>query len=203
MSDDSTLAAALVDALAELTNVAKTNHANTGSYNYSFANIADLIAETRPVLADHGIVALTPVHEHGDGLACTVTLLHRSGDSMDFGPLPFPPGKDAQSTGSWITYMRRYALLAALGMGAEDDDGAGAQPRQAQPKRPQRPQTPPLSEAERHEIEAAIGALEDEPKARLREQWKARRIRPLDELTVDDLDTVHALIVEIEAGAAA
>lgn len=121
-----TIASALVSALTDLTNVAKGHKANAGKMSYSFANIADLIAETRPVLAEHGLVALTPIHEHAEGLACTVTILHKSGERMDFGPTPFPAGKDAQSTGSWITYMRRYCLLAALGMGAEDDDGAGA-----------------------------------------------------------------------------
>lgn len=140
MSEHDTLAAALVAALAELTNVAKKHTADTGKYGYSFASIADLIADTRPVLAEHGLVALTPVHEHPDGLACTVTILHRSGERLDFGPTPFPNGKDAQSTGSWITYMRRYCLLAALGMGAEDDDGASAKPAE---RRQEQPQSPP------------------------------------------------------------
>lgn len=134
------IAAALVDALTDLTNIAKKNQANTGSYGYSFLNIADLVAETRPVLAEHGIVALTPITDHGNGLACTVVLLHRSGERLDFGPFPFPHGKDAQATGSWVTYTRRYALLSALGMGAEDDDGKSAQPA---PRRQERPQEPP------------------------------------------------------------
>src|SRR5690606_13383389 len=71
----------------------------------------------------------TPVHEHGNGLACTVTFLHSSGDRLDFGPFPFPHGRDAQATGSMVTYHRRYALVAALGMAAgDDDDGAAAKP---------------------------------------------------------------------------
>lgn len=133
------IATALVDALTDLTNIAKKNQANTGSYDYSFLNIADLVAETRPVLAEHGIVALTPIADHGNGLACTVVLLHRSGERLDFGPFPFPHGKDAQATGSWVTYTRRYALLSALGMGAEDDDGKSAQPAPRQQERPQEP----------------------------------------------------------------
>lgn len=147
MSDIDQIAPALVAALTDLTNVAKGHQANTGSYGYSFLNIADLVSETRPVLAAHGIVALTPVHEHGDGLACTVTLLHESGQRLDFGPLPFPAGRDAQATGSWITYMRRYSLLAALGMGAEDDDGASAKAREPkQERRTERPQEQPAGQ---------------------------------------------------------
>lgn len=140
MNEHETIASALVAALTDLTNVVKANKADTGRYGYTYASISDLIADTRPTLAEHGLVALTPVHEHPEGLACTVTILHSSGERLDFGPTPFPSGKDAQSTGSWITYMRRYCLLAALGMGAEDDDGKAAQ---APPRQQQRAQEPP------------------------------------------------------------
>lgn len=133
MTDHPNIAAALVAALADLTVIEKARTADTGKYSYSYADIADVVKRTRPALAEHGLVALTPLHDHGDGLACTVTLLHASGDRLDFGPFPFPHGKDAQATGSMVTYHRRYALVAALGMAAgDDDDGAAAQPRQEQ-----------------------------------------------------------------------
>lgn len=120
------LAAALVAALADLVAVQKGRQANAGSYSYTYADIGDLIGDTRPVLAEHGLVALTPVHGHDGRLACTVELIHVSGETKTFEPLPFPEGRDAQATGSWITYFRRYALLAALGMATTDDDGAEA-----------------------------------------------------------------------------
>lgn len=152
MSETPTLAAALVAALAELTTVEKGNVADTGKYAYSYADIADVVRLTRPVLANHGIVALTPIHAHGDSLACTVVLVHSSGEQMTFGPLPFPEGKDAQATGSAITYHRRYALLSALGMAAdEDDDGKaaveGAKPRgQARKAAPRASSSKPASD---------------------------------------------------------
>lgn len=43
-----------------------------------------------------------------------------------FDPLPFVASNDPQQAGSAITYFRRYALLAALGMATSDDDGAAA-----------------------------------------------------------------------------
>ena len=124
-----TLAADLVEALGVLSVVGKDSTVDTGSYSYSYADIAAVVALTRPVLAAHRIVALTPIHDHGAGLACTVILLHTSGERLDLGPFPFPHGRDAQATGSMVTYHRRYALLAALGMATgDDDDGAAAQP---------------------------------------------------------------------------
>lgn len=125
-----TLAAALVAALAELTVIEKGHTANAGSYSYDYADIADVVRLTRPRLAQHGLVALTPIHEHNGGLACTVTILHTSGERLDLGPFPFPHGRDAQATGSMVTYHRRYALIAALGLATgDDDDGARAAAR--------------------------------------------------------------------------
>lgn len=130
MTEHSTLAAALVGALGALSVVEKNHTANAGQFSYEYADIAAVVAATRPTLAEHGIVALTPVVDNGDGLACTVVLLHSSGERMEFGPFSFPRGKDAQATGSMVTYHRRYALLSALGMAAGDDDGATAQAQQ-------------------------------------------------------------------------
>jgi hypothetical protein len=128
--DHETLAAALVAALEDLTVVVASQTADAGSYSYRYADMAGVVKLTRPVLARHGLVALTPLHDHADGLACTVVILHTSGERLDFGPFPFPHGRDAQATGSAVTYHRRYALVAALGMAAgDDDDGAAAKPR--------------------------------------------------------------------------
>lgn len=125
------LASALVAALSDLTVVDTARTANAGSYSYKYADVGDVVKLTRPVLAAHGLVALTPVHAHGDGLACTVILLHTSGERLELGPFPFPHGRDAQATGSMVTYHRRYALVAALGMAAgDDDDGQSAAPRE-------------------------------------------------------------------------
>lgn len=124
------LAEALVAALASLTVVEKGRTADMGTYKVSYADLADVVKRTRPVLARHGIVALTPLCNHGPDPACSVVLVHEGGESMTFGPFPFQHGRDAQATGSWVTYMRRYALVAALGMAAgDDDDGAAAKPR--------------------------------------------------------------------------
>lgn len=143
MTEHPNLAAALVAALADLTVVEKGRTAKIPtkdgkSYSYEYADITDVIKVTRPVLTQHGLTVLTPVHAHGNELACTVKIIHSSGEIMDLGPFPFPHGKDAQATGSMVTYHRRYALVAALGMAAgDDDDGAAAAPRQKPAAKPE------------------------------------------------------------------
>ena len=53
--------------------------------------------------------------------------LHESGESLRCGKLHVPAAKhDPQGFGSALSYARRYSLLAACGIAAEDDDGNSA-----------------------------------------------------------------------------
>lgn len=151
MSD---LHAALVAALSELTTVEAGRRADAGSYSYDYADLADIVRLTRPVLAQHGIVALTPLGAHGDRLAVSVHLIHSSGEALVLGPFPFAAGRDAQATGSMVTYMRRYALLAALGMATgDDDDGHAATQAERRPAKPE----PSAALVEAREAAALLG----------------------------------------------
>lgn len=129
----SELRAALVDALSELSVVSADRSATiptkSGSFSYRYADLADVVRISRAVLSKHGIVALTPIEScEDDQLAVSVLLVHRSGETMQLGRVRFAAGGDARATGSAITYHRRYALLAALGLAAsgDDDDGEAA-----------------------------------------------------------------------------
>ena len=142
------LASALVAALADLTVIEPKNQADMGSFKVRYADLASLVKLTRRPLANHGLVVLTPLCHLNDSPAVQVTIVHEGGESMTFGPFPFQHGRDAQATGSWVTYMRRYALVAALGMAAgDDDDGATAKPRQ--------------NEVEPHPLRAKCSELDD------------------------------------------
>lgn len=164
MTEHATLAAALVAAVADLTTVEKGRTVDTGSYSYGYATLADIVTETRAVLAAHGLVALTPIHDSELGLGCTIVILHTSGERLDLGRLTFPHGRDAQATGSMITYHRRYALLAALGMAtAEDDDGATAHARQEE-------QAAPPVPGFRSSLMAAVDGL-TEPEREVLRAW--------------------------------
>lgn len=128
----SELAAALVAALSDVTVIDRGRTATIptksgGSFSYSYADLGDVVTATRTALAKQGVVALTPVSGREGGLQVTVILIHKAGERMDFEPLHFPASNDPQAVGSTITYYRRYALLAALGVATgDDDDGAAA-----------------------------------------------------------------------------
>lgn len=64
--------------------------------------------------------------------------------------------------------------------------------------RNRRAEQAPISDDDRRDVQAAIAALSEPAKARLKAAWKDRKIRKLEELTAADLDRVHELIVEVE-----
>lgn len=135
-----TLAAALVAAKSELKAITASQKASIptkagGSFTYDFANLADCCEAVDAVLARHGLAQFTPVHAFEGRLACTVEVLHETGQEKRYEPFPFPEGHDAQATGSMVTYHRRYALLAALGLAVRSDDNDGATAKAAAPER--------------------------------------------------------------------
>ena len=129
------LAPALVAALGELDDIARTRTADAGTYRYQYAELADVLAHVRGPLAAHGL-AVSQGPQVLDGVVeVTTRVWHISGQWLEAAPLRLPAGNTAQSTGSAITYARRYALMAVLGLAAEDDDGASAAER-AEPVQP-------------------------------------------------------------------
>ena len=123
------VSAAFVAAQAELTNPPKKSKANTGTYSYTYADLPAIIDHVRPVLAKHGLGISQDVLMEDGRLLIRTRIIHSSGECLEFGPLAGSVGGEWQKVGSGITYARRYALAAALGIAAdEDDDAATAAP---------------------------------------------------------------------------
>lgn len=100
-----------------------------GSYSYSYADLASILEAVTPVLSKHGLSVAQSVATVDGQVAVETRVYHSSGHVEVFGPLSLPGGQDARSVGSAVTYARRYALCAALGIAPdEDDDGAAARP---------------------------------------------------------------------------
>lgn len=123
------LFAALVAAQAEFGAVEKGTE-NT-FFHSKYADLAAVKASAQPVLTKHG---LGVVQEPGfkvlgdkvyDTLATTV--IHTSGESRTSTMVLKPVKSDPQAQGSAITYAKRYAFMAVLGLVADaDDDGNAA-----------------------------------------------------------------------------
>lgn len=103
-------------------------------FKSKYADLASVIEAIRPAMAANGLSALQEVALGEKGVAVTTLVTHASGQWVEFGPIVVPLQKqDAHGVGSAATYARRYALSAALGVAAEDDDGnASTQPQAKQ-----------------------------------------------------------------------
>lgn len=118
-----TIAEALSAAQAELTDPPKDSV--NPHFKSRYADLATVLKTVRPVLAKHGI-ALVQTTDILDGTLVLVTrLLWR--DEEILGRYPVQPTKaDPQGLGSAMTYARRYALQAIVGVAADDDDDGNA-----------------------------------------------------------------------------
>jgi hypothetical protein len=110
----------LVAAIGELSNVAKT--ASNPYFKSKYAPLDAIVDATRPILAKHGL-AIQQQPLFSDGAAGVETIIiHKSG--FETSSILLLPLKDQspQGVGSAITYARRYALAAVLGLATEEDD---------------------------------------------------------------------------------
>jgi len=98
------------------------------AFKYKYSDLSSVWEVLRGPMTDNGLCVVQDPVSSDDGVSVVTRVMHESGQWIEFGPLLIPVGKrDAHSTGSAITYAKRYALCAALGIVTEDDDGQAAQ----------------------------------------------------------------------------
>lgn len=97
------------------------------SYSFKYASLSKILEVIRPHLKDAGL-SFSQLTEEGG--AVTTLLMHDSGEYLQSTlklPIDMTGGKnDAQRIGSAITYARRYALSAILGISTDEDDDGNA-----------------------------------------------------------------------------
>lgn len=98
----------------------------------NYADLASVWAAWQEAGPKHGL-AIMQLAEGGEGFVQIRTMLGHSSGEWVQGCLrvPFAEQKGiniAQALGSALTYARRYALAAMVGIAPEDDDGHGAAP---------------------------------------------------------------------------
>lgn len=115
------LAIALAKFQAEVKN--PPNTANNPFFKSKYAPLSEVLNTTRPILSKHGLSVVQAPSGDGENIVVTTLLLHESGEWIESEPLILKADKPtAQGAGSAITYARRYALSAMLGISSEDDD---------------------------------------------------------------------------------
>lgn len=101
--------------------------ADTGKFSYPYLTLPGLLAHCRPQLEAWGLAVLQEITREDGGIGVTTRVIHAPSDEwLELGPLFLPATGTPQNYGSAITYGRRYAFAAALGIAADDDDDAAS-----------------------------------------------------------------------------
>ena len=96
-------------------------------FKSNYADLPAVVAACKDSLSKNGIAYFQTTNFDAEGVWLETMLCHSSGEWI-MGRYPIKPVKpDPQSAGSAMTYARRYALAAIVGVVAEDEDDDGAQ----------------------------------------------------------------------------
>ncbi len=123
MPGHKTIANALFAAQGEIPDIQK--NAVNPHFKNRYVSLDELLDKVLPVLKNNGILFLQQLSSVGETPAIkTSFILESTGEAIeDTSPLVL--GKvGPQDWGSSITYARRYALMSALGLVADEDDDA-------------------------------------------------------------------------------
>lgn len=115
------------------------------AFKSNYADLGAVLTAIAPI-AEHGLwFRQVPVQIDG-GVGIETFYVHECGDELSAGVTPVPVDKsNAQGLGSAMTYGRRYGLMTAFGLSADDDDGNAAA-RAAKAKEPDAPAEMPDTE---------------------------------------------------------
>jgi len=119
------IAKAFVAAKREFAPALKTS--TNPHFKSKYADLAGCLEAVNDALLNNNIAVYQETSEDATGVTVETVFLHESGETLRGGKLHVPASKqDPQGYGSALTYARRYSIMAACGIAAEDDDGNAA-----------------------------------------------------------------------------
>jgi hypothetical protein len=122
------IVSALLEAQKSFDTVKKDS--NNPFFKSKYADLTSVINEVKDKLNNVGIVFIQGVDMVEQGPVVETMLLHTSGEFISSRtPVFCKKPDDPQALGSGITYSKRYALQAILGLPTADDDGESAMNR--------------------------------------------------------------------------
>jgi hypothetical protein len=148
----------LFKSLAAFQQEVEVIHKGSQGYGYSYADLPAIFEKINPLLKKHGL-GFTQLIEGQD--LKTIVFHSESGEVLESQttiPVVALKGmNDYQSFGSGVTYYRRYALSAMLGLVTDKDTDASGE--QSKPQSPAKPQPKAKSDFKPNGYENAIKAV--------------------------------------------
>lgn len=124
----------LAIALSKLQSEVQNLHKDKQGYGYKYTELASVLDASRPLCAKYelSVSQLCCSNDKADVVGVETILMHSSGEfisSVLYMPVQQAKAMTlAQCAGIVITYARRYALAAILGIAQTDNDGAIHEP---------------------------------------------------------------------------
>ena len=115
------LALALSKTQAKLNGAAKSS--DNPFFKSKYADLFECIEAAKSPLSENELAVVQTTDTDVKGIWVYTTLIHSSGEWIRGRILMKPKKDDDQSTGSSITYGRRYGFAAIVGLSQKDDDG--------------------------------------------------------------------------------
>lgn len=152
MQGSKNILGAMLQAKSNMTPVLKTKKNLAFGANSKYADLASVFEAIDDAVNAAGIVVLQPYRYEAGPDGKTVLMLYtcvahaESGEALvSFAPITVANLVDVQKVGSYMTYFRRYMLLAMFGLAPEDDDGNAASGVGNAPASPSRPAPKPAA----------------------------------------------------------
>jgi hypothetical protein len=136
MEMHSTELGALMEALAKSQAImlGAVEDSNNPFFKSTYADLTSVWYACREPLTKNGLSVVQTINIH-NGENVLVSILGHSSGQWIKSVLPIRPSKpDIQALGSAITYCRRYALAALVGVCPADDDGESTMQREKKPR---------------------------------------------------------------------
>ena len=169
---------ALALALSKLQGEVKNVVADKQAYGYMYADLASVLENTRPLLSKYELSVTQLCGTDAAGVNVETVLLHSSGEWLSTSivvPTSVSKGLSAaQAVGVCITYGRRYALCALLGVAQVDEDTDAAIPKDEP-----RPESKPPANAQDAMTAKLKGALGEGTQPFVDAMTPSQRLRQL------------------------
>lgn len=190
------IAAALAKAQGEVKNPS-FNRVNP-HFKSKYADLGEVLSAVRPALSKNGISIMQMTDVTDTGIVLHTRLTHSSGQWIE-GVYPVSPMGTHQQMGAALTYAKRQALSAIVGVAGEDDtdgedtkdiDTKGVKPKAASPKK----EVVKLSELDsRKMLNAMAGELEDCKTKNDLQNWATKWRDIKIQLTSEDIAAITDL----------
>jgi hypothetical protein len=105
-------------------------------FRSKYATLEDILEVSIPLLSKHGLVLIQSLAGTETSPTLETIIAHVSGQNIKSTAPLFCKELTSQGLGSAITYMRRYSLMAILGISTTDEDDDGNRASKPTPQKP-------------------------------------------------------------------